>query len=293
MNTLTRCGLVVAGMAVLYVVAGQFMGSINDDLDFTAEPPQGGSYAVAMAASLMERELDSGWHPSDVVNPARMRVDVPAFQLGIKRVLERFTMGAVDHLARSGGASSMDQDLLAARSHIQFTPRSFSMFPSNSSVSNYRLAVEDLRKYNDRLAQGQATFDQRIDNLAHVLSGTVSDLGDQTSELDQKAQNGALISFDVRRSYYYTEGMLYGGCMILKALGKDFKSVLAAQSATNMYDQAVATTCGAATGAPLLVINGGRHGLLPSHPYTLAGEVALVRARWQSVLDAELGSQKP
>lgn len=285
--------LVLVGAAVLYVLIGQFVGSVNNETDFTAEPPPGGSYAVAMAAGLLERELESGWHPSDVISPARVRVDVPAFQLGLKRVLERFTMGAVDHLARSGGASVMDQDLLSARSHLQFNPYSFSFFKNNSSFSHYEQAALALRRYNERLAQKQANFDQRIDNLAYLLGGAATDLGDQASELENITQARGFFSMDARRAYFYTQGMLYGGCMLSKALKEDFKSVLTLQSSVNMYDQALTTTCESATAAPWIVLNGDRRGILPSHLYTLAGEVALIRARWQSVVDAIIGSARP
>ena len=54
-----------------------------------------------------------------------------------------------------------------------------------SSESQYRRALDDLRRYNERLARGEAVLDRRADNFFVTLDRMSADVGALSGALAQ------------------------------------------------------------------------------------------------------------
>ena len=120
---------------------------------------------------------------------------MPAYQTGIVGAVGRFTTELRDRVARVRGSSAVDPDLESAAGRINY-PGDVWIFEWSgtpvqpSSESQYRRGIEDLRRYNERLAQGQAVYERRADNLLATLDRISGDLGGDFGGADPRGRRG-------------------------------------------------------------------------------------------------------
>jgi hypothetical protein len=280
------------GLILLYYLIGAFwVHKIDDNPDFApAEMPQGGSHAVAVAAALIEREVDHhSWTANDpFFLPGWMLDNMPNFQQGIIYALSRFGNALSEQLARARGTSAVDADadraagLLRYPGNIWLFNLDTSFAPTASSESQYRAALAALRVYNQHVAEGSATFERRADNLMNTLDRFVNDLGSSSAVIDQhlRGHAGFPISFSADDIFYQTKGRLYAYYMLLKGLGQDFEKVLDERNLVLVWTQMLQSAREAAVQQPWVVLNGGPSSqFVPSH---LAGQgFLLLRLRTQ------------
>jgi len=264
----------VLGVVVLvavYFVIGELSGSVNNT-DLAVTVPSGGSSLIATMAGTIERELDNGWCPSgSVLSPGHIRYDVCGFQEGEQLVMIRMAMQAANHLTREGSASSADPDMTAALNALN-RGNKWSPIYANSTVDQYRKAVSYLNSYNHRLSQGSApAIEPRIDTLSGVVVDLSSLIGDEATQLRKAASDDGLVSIGARTALFHGFGVLAASCLDLRAIEKDFASVIKLQSATDIFHQAVMSTCATIGYRPFLVFNGRDFGLMPSDLRLLAG----------------------
>jgi hypothetical protein len=282
---------IVVAVVAYYVVGALALQRISDDPSFGAaiEVPEGGSQAVAVAADLIEREVDiNRWVANDPwFQPAYILDNMPNFQTGVVAGVSRFAVELTDHLARVRGASQVDPDVDAAAGRLKY-PGDVWIFEWSStpvqpsSESQYRKAVEDLRRYNQRLAAGQATFERRADNLIVTLERIAADTGGSSAALFEKIDTTRNRWFDFSADdlFYNNKGRLYAYFILLRALGEDFKAVLGERKADSSWAELLRSFEAAATLQPWVVINGGLDSI--ARPNHLANQgFLLLRARFQ------------
>ena len=281
--------LAILVVLLLYYPVGMIIvHRINDDPAFTAgNVPQGASKAVALAAALIQREVvDTPWPANDpFFMPGYLLDNMPNFQRGIQQALARFATEMADQIGRTRGSSSADKDLTDARSFLNYEPDKWyisSALLSANSESQYKQAMVRLRSYNQRLAEGQAAFEPRADNLISTLDRIGKDLGAASNAIDQEIDLYSGDWFDIHADdvFYYNKGLLYANALLLRDLGEDFKSVLGERGAANVWKRMVDSMVEGASLKPLIVINGAPNALLePNH---LASQgFYLLRARTQ------------
>ena len=283
---------VLAVLALAYWVGGAFwVNTIDNDPDFglNVEVPPGASRAVAVAADLVGREVDTHrWTANDPwFQPGFLLDNMPNFQQGIVAATSRFAIELTDQLARVRGASQVDPDADAAAGRLKY-PGDIWIFEWSStpvqpsSESQYRRAVEDLRRFNTRLANGQATFDRRADNLIATLDRIAADTGGSSAAISEKVDGTAnrWFDFDADDLFYNNMGRLYGYFVILRALGQDFEQVLRDRNAQTNWNELMRSFESAATLHPWVVINGAPDSIMrPNH--LAAQGFLLLRARFQ------------
>jgi hypothetical protein len=279
-------------LLLLYYPVGMLLISkVDDNLSYDPGPvDEGASYAVAMAAGLIDREVDqNGWPANDpFFYPGAALDNMPNYQTGIIAALGRFAVDMTDQIGRTRGSSQADPDLDKAAGLLKYSPRvwifdpSTSWAPTASSESQYRAARRALLAYNDKLSAHQAVFERRADNLLSTLDRFAADLGSASAILDQQIRDhsGDFVDFRADDVFYNAKGKLYAYAMLFQALGKDFAKVIADKDLKSAWDQTGASLMEGATLKPLVVINGKPDGLfLPNH---LAVEgFYLLRARTQ------------
>lgn len=285
--------LLLLGLVVLWYPVGMLLThSIRDDVEFGTSDlvvPPNGSRAVAAAAALIQREVENGpWVANDpFFLPGSALDNMPAFQQGIVQALARFTFELTDQIGRVRGSSRTDADLQEAAGLLQYSGTkwifdfSTSLAPTATSEAQYTRARRALLDYNQRLSQGQAVFERRVDNLMATLDRIALDIGSSSATLDQAVANPSGW-FDTRADdiFYGVKGQMYAYYVILRELQKDFSAIIAEREIQAAYSQLLDSMAHAATLSPAVVINGRPDGQFePSH---LAAEGFFVlRARTQ------------
>lgn len=268
-------GLLVLLVVLYFGVGAVWIHTIDDDTAFVPPHPiEGGSRAVDMAAALVEREVDTHrWTANDpFFLPGSLLDNMPNFQTGIVYAVSRFGTALTEQLARSRGTSAVDPDADRAAGLLRYPGNvwifSTSLAPTATSESQYRAAVKALRAYNQRVANGTATFDVRADNLIETLERFNNDLGSSSAIIDDhlRDHSGFPISFSADDIFFQTKGRLYAYYMLLSALGQDFRQVLSERNMDSIWNQVLESGREAAEQQPWVVLNGGTSSqFVPSH----------------------------
>lgn len=283
--------LLIALAALYYVVGALWFHRIDDDPAFgetiEVEPPA--SRAVAVAAALVRREVETHrWTANDPwFQPTALLDNMPNYQQGIVAAVARFAVELRDHLSRVRGTSQVDPDVEGAAGRLVYPGDvwflEWSATPVQpSSESQYRRAIEDLERYNARLARGEATFERRADNLMATLERIAADLGAAAAAVDEKAVagSGAWYDWDADDLFYGNKGRLYAYHVLLRELGRDMESVLRDRGLDRVWQQMLASLARAAALQPWVVANGTPDGQFwPNH--LLAQGYLLLLARFQ------------
>jgi hypothetical protein len=284
--------LLLIGLLVVYYLGGMlWLHEIDDDPDFALQTsaPEGGSQTVAVAADLIDREINTHrWVANDpFFMPASLLDNMPNFQQGMVTALSRFVLELGDQIARTRGSSQVDPDLDRAAGLLRY-PGDIWIFdfrtswaPTASSEQQYRQAIEALRRYNERLSQGQAVFEARADNLLGTLDRMAADLGSASAAIDRHLEDsGFWPDFAADDLFYTNKGRLYAYFLLLRAMQVDFANVIRERQLTGAWSQTLESFRSAAALQPWVVVNGAPDGqFMPNH-LTSQG-FFLLRARTQ------------
>jgi len=279
---------VIVLVAVIYYPVGMaLVHKIDDNPDFAGNY-QGGSHSVSTASALIDREINQNrWTANDpFFLPSAALDNMPNFQTGIVYALSRFAIELSDQIGRTRGSSQVDPDLDDAAGLLKFRgdkwvfDPSVSLLPGVTSEQQYRQAIAALNRYNQRLADGQAVFERRADNLQETLNRFANDLGSASALIDDKVEDPSLFDRTADDVFYATKGRLYAYSLILRDLGTDFEQVINERQVAPAWAEMIGSLQAAAALDPLVVVNGSADGIIfPNH---LAGlGFYLLRARTQ------------
>jgi hypothetical protein len=285
--------VVLVVLLLVYYLGGMaWLHRIDDDPDFALQTsaPEGGSRTVALTADLIDREINTQrWVANDpFFMPGSMLDNMPNFQQGVIAALSRFSIELTDQIARTRGSSQVDPDLNTASGLLRYPgdvwifDLATSFAPTASSESQYRRAMRALRDYNQRLAQGNAVFETRADNLLVTLDRIAADIGSASASLDTHLANTSSVGFDFRADdlFYANKGRLYAYYLLLRELGIDYAKVIQERDLSTAWTQMLDSFRAAATLQPWVVMNGAPDSqLVPSH--LAAQGFFLLRARTQ------------
>jgi hypothetical protein len=257
----------VAVVGLYFGVIGNAMHSLDIDPEFTpANPVEGGSHVVNMAAGLIERETTTNrWVPSDpIFFPTAFLDNMPNFQRGLIRSVGRVAMELEDQVGRVRGSSAIDPDLQRAAGLLQYPTDVWlidlqqSWLPVQPAEAQYNAAMRSLQDYNRRLATGNAVFDVRPDALAMMVQRIGSELGARAAVTDAHVRTASFVlnpaSDDI---FYFNKGAAYGYYLLLRELGRDFATVIEAQGLTAVWNQALDSLRAASQLRPVVVLSGG------------------------------------
>ncbi len=284
--------IALAIIALVYYPLGMaILHKIDDDTTFTpANAPQGGSRAVAITAALVDREIhQNGWRANDpFFLPGAALDNMPEYQQGIVAAAARFAVEMTDQIGRTRGSSQADPDLEKAAGLLKYPGTvwlfdlSVSWAPTASSETQYAAAVKALQAYNQRLANGQAVFERRADNLISLLDRVAADLGSASAIIDRQIIEGRASFVDTRADnvFYNVKGKLYAYYLILRELGLDYSQLLREREAHGAWAQMLESLHESAILDPLLIMNGSTDGLFLANHLAVQG-FYLLRARTQ------------
>lgn len=279
-------------IALLYYPIGMaVVHTVDDDVSFGLDQgPVAGSRSVDIAAKLIEREtISHPWVANDPwFLPGAALDNMPNFQQGVIYALSRFAIEMSDQIGRTRGSSEVDKDLdkaaglLKYAGDVWFFDFSVSLAPTAPSDSQYKAARRSLLSYNERLAQGEAVFEARADNLETTLQRIASDLGSGSAVIDTyiRENSGAFFDLHADDVYYRNKGRLYAYYLLLRELRHDYKRVIEEKAVAQAWDQMLDSLRTAAESQPLVVFNADPDSFWrPSH--LTAQGFYLLRARAQ------------
>jgi hypothetical protein len=213
---------------------------------------------------------------------------MPAFQHGIIDALSRFGIQLYDHLGRARGSSEKDPDLEDAAGLLKYSPDvwifnfSTSIWPTAPSQDQYLKAEKLLKKYNERLAKGQAIFERRADNLMDALDGIASDLGSSSAEIDARIHNyaGRFLDPGAASQFYRIKGQMYAEFLLLREIKRDYADIIAEKKLDDAWNNMLASLSEGAQLGHFFIFNGSpRSAFMPNH-LAMQG-FYLLRARTQ------------
>jgi hypothetical protein len=288
----------ILGLGVLYYVVGAiWVHEIDDDPAFDAEMvvPQNASRTVAVAADLVDREVNQHrWVANDpFFQPGYLLDNMPAYQTGIVNAIGRITTELRDRIARVRGSSAVDPDLESAAGRLNY-PGDVWIFEWSgtpvqpSSESQYRRGVEDLRHYNERLAQGQAVFERRADNLLATLDRISGDLGAASAAVTVEVDEGStnFLDFNADELFYSIKGKLYAYYLILRELEQDFPEVIREKNLQASWADLLTSLRLGATLYPWMVSNGPLDSMATPNHLAAEGFLLLrVRTKLDEIID--------
>lgn len=290
-------GMLVAAVLVYFVGGALWVHKIDDDPAFDAQVivPQGASVTVAVVADLVSREVDQhGWVANDPpFQPGYLLDNMPNYQTGIMTAVGRFATELRDRLARVRGSSASDADLERAAGKLNFPGDQWALqaswpFVQAASEGQYRQGVEDLRHYNERLAQGQAVFERRADNLQAVLDRIADDLGASSAALTHQVDRNATIFLDLQADnlFYRVKGRLYAYYLILRSFEQDFANVIKERNLQASWDELLESARLGASLHPWMVSNGPLDSqAVPNHLAAQGFLLLRVRTKLEEIVD--------
>ena len=276
--------VVVGGLAavlVVFTLVFAFDYRIDDDPDFAVSSEhavEGGSKAVAVAASLMDLETRH-WAPNKLwFVPIAHSSNMVSYQKGIQYAVGQWATQMTDFLGRERGSGEADPNLVAAKGLLNYDPTAF-MLPS--AVSQYRDGIRNLDDYNRRLARGQAKYDKIASNLSDFLVKVGKDLGSQSGTIELTvlspddfteaetntltdtqrqvlSSNGGYFDRRAAQVFFATKGRMYAYYVLLDAIGEDFHDVLVTKGALEHWHTMLVSLRSGATFYKFFVANGAR-----------------------------------
>jgi hypothetical protein len=289
---LKALGVVVALLLLYYPLGMIWVHRIDADPGFS--PPAdalapGKSRSVAMAQALVDREVNRHrWTANDpFFLPAAALDNMPNFQQGIVAAVSRFTIELTDQISRTRGSSEVDPDLDKALGLLKY-PGTVWVFdfgtswaPTAPSESQYRAAVRSLASYNERLAEGNAMFERRADNLLATLDRVAADIGSSSAAIDRQIrEHGGVFDLHADDLFYSVKGRLYAYYLILGALAVDFDDIIKERDLGPAWARMLASFRASIELEPWVILNNTPDAqFLPSH--LSAQGFYLLRARTQ------------
>lgn len=302
---LKAVGAVLLAYALMASVLGFYWNSEPDVSQAPSAQTVIGEATTKALLHLANTLLDKpgGYLSNDVSLPGVWMDNVPNWEYGVLIQVRDLSRAMRKDFSRSQSQSTEDMDLAVAEPQFNFDSESW-MLPS--SEGEYRTGVNALRRYLDRLSDGQqskAQFYARADNLTRWLGDVETRLGSLSQRLSasvgQKRLNTDLAGdaeatqststaseleiktpwSEIDDVFYEARGASWALIQLLRAIEVDFKSVLEKKNALVSLRQIIREL--ESTQETLwspMVMNGSGFGLVANHSLVMASYIARANA---------------
>ncbi|MCK5423989.1 MAG: DUF2333 family protein [Emcibacter sp.] len=289
---------ILAGLVIFifsyYLIGMVVVENINDDKNYAADrmaKTSVGSYAVEMSIAMIDREVNHhAWISNDPwFKPGSLLDNMAYYQKGIISANAIFAIELKDQLSRIRGSSQVDENLREVASGINYAPDRWYWDPSVSlflfvapAEKQYNSALNNLKKYNNRLRKGEATFGRRADNLLSTLDKISLDMGSSSDAISRKIDNGIGCVLDTKADnlFYDVKGRSYAYWLLLGGLRADFDKVVTDKDAGSSWDLLEQSLSSLIDLDPMIVSNCDADGFLFQNHLSAQG-FYLLRARTQ------------
>lgn len=251
----------------------------------------------------LSEDMTDRWLPNDTLYPTIFLDNPQNFQLGLLESVRYSTRVLRDKLTRLRTTDKIDPDAEAAFVYFSNDPYKW-ILPS--AESKFKAGVKSLKKYEARLAAGEAEFYPRADNLNELLDQYVSLLGGVTTRLSNAPRRKGMVLSEetagdsytkgekmveveipwtqIDDNFYYAQGVAFGLRQMMLAINYDFQNILEVKKATELVDRIV-HTLDQSQFEPIVVLNGDRGSIFANHSLQLQGLLEDARQKMRSLQD--------
>jgi len=264
-----------------------------------------GFTTTAALAGIVETMLDKsgGFIENDRMPPGVIMDNIPNWEFGVLMQARDMSLIMRNDFSRSQSQSSEDKDLVNAQTKL-FTDSELWVLPP--AESQYRDSVKSLKKYLKRLGddnQSDAQFYARADNLVDWLSLVKKRLGSLSQRLSASVGKEQLNTnlagdaeakqstpnapsnyiktgwFQVDDVFYEARGQTWALLHLLRAVEKDFGSVLQKKNALISLRQIIRELEGTQqTMWSPIILNGKGFGFVTNHSLVMASYISRANA---------------
>ncbi|WP_199610325.1 DUF2333 family protein [Flocculibacter collagenilyticus] len=256
---------------------------------------------ITVAETLLDKR--GGFLANDVLPPSVFMDNMPAWEFGVLEQVRDMALAMRKDFSRSQSQSVEDIHLKKAQPQFNIDHRSW-VLPS--AESEYRVAINELKKYRASLANSQsnsAQFYTRADNLRSYLKEVEKRLGSLSQRLsasvgqtrlntdlagDAQAHSSTHLPkekmiktswWDIDDVFYESRGAAWALLHLLKAIEIDFADVLRNKNALISVQQIIREL--EATQQTVwspMVMNGNGFGMVANHSLVMANYISRANA---------------
>jgi len=256
---------------------------------------------IEVANTLLEKS--GGYISNDMMPPSVMLDNIANWEFGVLVQVRDLSRALRKDFSRSQSQSREDPDLAIAEPQFNFDNNSW-VFPATES--EYETGLDALRRYQKRLAdvaEGNAQFYARADNLRNWFADIETRLGSLSQRLsasvevrrlntdlagDSQASQSTPVEDEVMvrtpwteidNVFYEARGTSWALIHLLRAVEKDFASTLQKKNALVSLRQIIRELESTQTslGSPM-ILNGSGFGLFANHSLVMASYIARANA---------------
>ena len=238
--------------------------------------PVAGMAFVDAVIQPMDYELNQrryGWRPNDIVE---WTDNVNNFQLGVLEVTRRTSRILAERISRTGSTARFDPNLENAMNWFMIKADRY-WFPS--AESKYQDGLKELRHYYDKLAQGEAEFYTRTDNLIPLLEAYEDLLGSCDENLVKRHEpDGSEVGFFAADDYFfYAKGVASALYTILQAIEADFNIMVSREGGLEVLQNAIESCHHAIEIDPWIILNSDYSSIFANHRSNMAAPISHAR----------------
>lgn len=282
-------------------------GAIKEAFTATSDQdkPPVGYYTTESLIRTLELIVNKrgGFLSNDVLPPFVLMDNIPAWETGALRQARDLSLALRNDISRSQSQSNENPNLVQAQILLNNDSKRW-IFPS--AEGKYNNAIEELKAYRHDLTNPDSSrgdFYARADNLATILDlmnkrlGSMSQslaasvaenrratmLANDPSAAAAKGQPAEKVSqtpwMQVDDVFYQARGTTWAMLVYLKALKRDFRSVLEDKNAMVSLEQIIREleyTQRSMTSP--MVLNGSQFGLVPNYSLTMSSYLTRANA---------------
>lgn len=287
-------------LLLLYLIVTPIIMCINYNFpNFFAIEYEGKKTGVIFTSALIQMgdEMLHPWLPNDIIYPTIFLDNPQNFQLGELEIMRYAIRVLRDKLSRLRTTDTIDETCDKAFVYISNDPKRWA-FPS--AENRFQSAMDELKKYRERLDNGTANFYSRVDNLIELLDQINSLLGgvntrlsnappeqeyslseetagDEFSEGEHKVKTKVPWT-KIDDNFYYARGVVYGLRQLMVAIKYEFKEVLEIKKSTELVDRII-DILNMCQFEPIYVANGSRSSLWANHSLALLATTEDIRQK--------------
>lgn len=291
--------LAVVFLLLYYILGAFIISTVDDNPAFRpaeADLPPGGSVAVAMTSAVLDREVNThGWTPDDPwFYPSALLQNMPAYQRGIHMAVYRFAAALLNRQPE-------DPDLALAHAELAYPASRWWIgldwpWIRTASSSRYDDAIDHIRAYNARVADGSAplvrdaaTLAMMLEHLAGALAEGEETLGRHLAR-EETASGKSLGNDEV---FYMVRGEAYASMLILGGLREDFAPLIRERQLSARWVN-MARSLESTVAIDPLIVTAGKPGSFLIKNHLMEQGFALQRAKEQlQALAADLRKAPP
>jgi hypothetical protein len=256
---------------------------------------------IRVAEALLDKP--GGYLSNDVMPPSVFLDNIPNWEFGVLQQVRDLARVTRNDYSRSQSQSREDVDLTIAEPKFFFDHDSWILPPTESE---YRDAIEGVRRYRDRLSgmgDADAQFFARADNLREWLAQVEKRLGSLTRRLGDSVATSVVNTdlagdaaasantnlqdnvsvrtswFEIDDVFFEAQGAAWALVHFFRAAQFDFADVLADKNAEASVRQIIRELeAGLQPLRSPIVLNGGGYGLFANHSLVMANYLARANA---------------